>query len=695
MSARELLFEIGAEEIPAGFLARALDELKTLAEARFLAARLTHGELRTLGTPRRIALVVDGLSDRQPDVEELVLGPPKRVAFDAAGKPTKAGEAFAAKNGVAVDKLEISATDKGEYIAARRQEKGRATHELLPAMLGEILRAIPWKKSMRWGANDETFARPVHWIVALYGGERVPVTFAGVESANRTRGHRFMSPAEIEVTGAADWQDKLKLAFVIADGRTRRTMIEAELARLAKESGAAVRPDAALLDEVTNLVEYPVGVCGSFDEGFLEIPPEVIVSAMRAHQRYFAMESAGGKLANRFCTIAGTVTRDVSRVRAGNERVLRARLSDAQFFFAEDRKVALADRAKKLDGVVFQAKLGSIGEKVTRLGKVAAGLADLLGAQAKLDPAHIARAATLCKADLVSHMVGEFPDLQGVMGRAYALLQGEEPAVANAILEHYLPKGAGAEVPASDLGAVLAIADRIDTIVGCFGVGLVPSGSADPYALRRAAIGIVAIIMQRGWKLSLREVVRLSLLAYGDKLPAMGTQKLDEAVRDFVKTRLRGVILDARKLPGDVVDAVLEAGADDVIDADKRAVALGRMRARADFEPLGVAFKRVANILKGAGATSAPDPVVFVADAEKGLWTAYENVHARVEDKAAAADYDGALADLATLKTPVDQFFDGVMVMDKDEKLKQNRLSLLGTVNALFLRIADFRQLQL
>ncbi len=692
MTAHELLFEIGAEEIPAGFLARALAELGPLAEQRLTAARLAYTRVITLGTPRRLALIVEGLAERQPDLEEVVSGPPKKAAYDAAGKPTKAAEAFAAKHGVAVSALELVTTDKGEYLSARRHERGLPTLELLPALLSGLLRAIPWKKSMRWAAYEESFARPVHWLIALYGGERVALEFCGVKSGNRTRGHRFMAPAELEVASAREWQDKLEQAFVIVDPAKRRVLIEAELLRLATEAGARVRPDPALLDEVANLVEWPVGICGSFDQEFLAIPPEVIVSAMRAHQRYFAMEDGAGKLAARFCTIAGTVTRDASRVRAGNERVLRARLSDARFFFEEDRKVRLEERAARLDGVVFQAKLGSIGAKVKRVGEVAAWVATQVAPQ--LSAADVARAAHLCKADLVSHMVGEFPDLQGVMGRAYALLQGESAVVADAILEHYLPRGAGAELPAGDLGAVIGIADRIDTMVGCFGVGLVPSGSADPYGLRRAAIAILGITLGRKWRLPLPGLIDAAITAYGGGLPAAGKAALPGQVMDFLKTRLRGLVIEAHQLPGDVVDAVLEARSDDAVSAEARARALGRMRARADFEPLGVAFKRVANILKGQAAGGAPDPARFTVDAERALWTAFGEVQLRAKGKADGFDFEGALAELATLKPAVDKFFDDVMVMDKDEALKKNRLALMGTVNALFLEVADFRQLQ-
>lgn len=689
MPAADLLFEIGTEEIPAGYLARALVELKTLAEQRFKAARLETGEIVTLGTPRRIALAVRRLADRQADVSEVVTGPPAKAAFDAEGKPTKAALGFAQKNNVPVEALRVvEIAGKGAYVAATREEKGGETRTLLPRILGELVRAIPWKKSMRWGSLDEAFVRPVHWIVALYGGELVPVELLGAASGRESRGHRFLAPGAIALDGTLDdYRAKLRQAFVVVDPIARRTMIEAELARVQGEVGARVRPDPELVEEVANLVEYPLAVCGTFDERFLEVPPEVIVSAMRAHQRYFAMATADGKLANRFVTIAGTVTRDPASVQRGNERVLAARLSDAQFFFREDRHVPLEEMQKKLAGVVFQAQLGTIGEKVERLKRHHA-----VHKMAGVDHESFDRAASLAKADLVSKMVGEFPDLQGAMGRHYARLAGVPQEVADAILEHYLPRSAQDALPQGALGAALGVADRLDTIVGCFAAGLAPTGSADAFGLRRAALAVLNIVASRGWPTPLGKLVDGAAQELSGRIqwtPALRTQVLE-----FFKTRLRGLLVEQRKLAPDCVDAALGAGFEDVPDAIARAAAVAHLRDRPDFEPLGVAFKRVANILKGEAVRDAqPDGGLFAHASETALWTVFGAVRGRVEALLAAADYDAALRDLATLKPAVDKFFDDVLVMDKDPKIKANRLALLGAINATFTRIADFRQL--
>jgi glycyl-tRNA synthetase beta chain len=684
----ELLFEMGTEEIPAGFLTRALEALPALAEERLRAARLAFGQVRALGTPRRITLSVKDLADRQADVSELVTGPPAKAAFDAAGKPTKAAVGFAQKNGVAIEALTVvEVPGKGAYVAARREEKGGATAALLPKLLGDLAHAIPWKKSMRWASLDEAFVRPVHWVVALYAGEVVPLTLYGAKSSRETRGHRFLSPAAVALDGSLEgYVQKLREAFVLVDSQTRRTSIEAELLRVEKEAGGlTVRPDPELLGEVVNLVEYPQAVCGSFAEEFLVIPAEVIVSAMRGHQRYFAMEAPGGALRNRFVTVAGTLVADPAVVRHGNERVLAARLSDAKFFFVADRQSKLGERSGKLDGVVFQAKLGTIGEKVVRLRK--SGLAELLG----VDPAAFDRAAELCKTDLVTKMVGEFPELQGVMGRHYALLEGEKLEVADAILEHYMPRGAQDRLPPGSLGAALGLADRMDTLVGCFAVGLAPTGSADAFGLRRAALAILNLLLDKGWRVSLGTLVDRAARELGGKIH--WTPELRLQILEFARTRLAGLLVEQKKLPADCVEAALAASSEDVPDALWRATAVAHLRDRPDFEPLGIAFKRVANILKGEAVKGEPNVDSLAHPSEKALWAAFVAVRERVSGQVGALKYDEALRELITLKPGVDKFFDDVLVMDKDPAVRQNRLALLGTINATFLSIADFRQL--
>jgi glycyl-tRNA synthetase beta chain len=680
----ELLFEIGTEEIPAGFLAQALEDLPRLAAKKLDAARLAHDAPFSLGTPRRLTLVVTNLAERQEDLAEDLVGPPAKVAFKD-GQPTKAAEAFARKAGVDVSAIKLVATDKGEYCSARREVAGRPATALLPEILGALIREIPFKKSMRWAGHDEAFVRPVHWLLALFGGQVVQVEFAGVRSGNTTRGHRFAHPATAAVTGLEDYVKQLREREVVVDQAERRALVVKEIKRLEAEAGVAVIDDPALVDEVANLVEKPYGLCGSFAAEFLEVPREVIVAAMRGHQRYFAMVDAAGQLVSRFVTMAGTVTRDPALVRRGNERVLAARLSDARFFFAEDQKVKLADRVGRLTGVVFINKLGTQAERVARVRALALLLAQVVGAEVT----QVARAAELCKVDLTTQMVGEFPELQGVMGREYARRQGEDPAVADAILEHYLPRGASDRLPQGIVGAVLGVADRADAIVGCFGVGLQPTGSADPFALRRAALGILQVVLARRWRLSLKDVAHNA--ARGYEKPQFTA--VVAAVLDFFRGRLRGVLTDTA--PADVVDAVLAAGFEDVVDAADRTKALAALRQRADFEPIGVAFKRIANILKGEtvaeGAAELTGPKI--EPEEQALADAFAALEKRVAALIAAHDYAAALQDLTTLRPAVDLFFDKVLVMDPDAAVKARRLGLLGRINRLFMSIADFRQL--
>ena len=680
----ELLFEIGTEEIPAGFLTQALEDLPRLAAKKLDAARLKHSEPLAFGTPRRLTLVVLDLAERQEDVAEDLVGPPAKVAFKD-GKPTKAAEAFAKKAGVDVSAIRLVATDKGEYCSARREVAGQPATALLPDILGALIREIPFKKSMRWAAHDEAFVRPVHWLLALFAGKVVPVEFAGVKSSATTQGHRFLDPKPVAVTDYGRYCEELRRRNVIVDQHERRRRVETEIEQLEKDTGVKTLKDPGLVDEVANLVEHPWGLCGSFDEKFLEVPREVIVAAMRGHQRYFAMVDGAGKLVNRFVTMAGTETRDMDLVRRGNERVLAARLSDARFFFAEDQKVKLADRAARLGGMVFINKLGTQAERVQRVRALALLLAQVVGA----DVAQVARAAELCKADLTTQMVGEFPELQGVMGREYALRQGEDPAVADAILEHYLPRGASDRLPQGIVGAVLGVADRADAIVGCFGVGLQPTGSADPFALRRAAVGILAIVMRHEWRLSLKQLALNAANGYAKPQFAAAVP----AVLDFLRGRLRGIFADAN--PTDVVDAVLAAGFEDAVDAAARTKALAALRQQADFEPIGVAFKRVANILKGEVVADGPAGLAGpkIEPEEQALADAFAALEKRVAALIAAHDYAAALQDLTTLRPAVDLFFDKVLVMDPDPAIKARRLGLLGRINRLFMSIADFRQL--
>ena len=685
--AQELLLEIGTEEIPAGFLPKAMADMANLIRTELENAQLAFGAIRTQSTPRRLLLVVEGVEEHQPTLRSEAMGPAKSVAFDASGKPTKAGEGFARGQGVTVDQLVIVETEKGAYVCAKKEQAGRPTAELLTEILPRLIQSIPFKKSMRWKDLEVRFARPVHWIVALYGGAVVPFAFGNIASGNESRGHRFMAPGTFAVKDFSQYLQECERHFVIVDPEKRKTIIRAEVARLAKEAGGEVLADEELLEQVSYLVEYPSAVLGTFSPDFLQVPKEVLITSMRSHQRYFSLVDAAGKLMPAFITINNTLAPDPAVVVRGNERVLRARLSDARFFFEEDKKVPLADRVEALKSVVYQAKLGTSFEKMERFRALAVGLAGQLAPTLK---EQAARAATLCKADLVSGMVGEFPEVQGVMGREYALLEGEDAEVAKAICEHYLPTQAGGAIPSADLGAFVSIADKLDTLCGCFGVGLIPTGTADPYALRRSAIGILNIILGRGYRLCLPELVDRSL----DLLTAKLTRPRPEVradVLEFLRLRLVN-LLTGQGYPQDVVDAVLSASFADVADALARVKALAELKGREDFEPLAVAFKRVVNIIKG-GVDTPVAPTLFAAPCEGALHDAAGRAAGEVAQAVAAGDYAAALRAIAGLRGAVDSFFEGVMVMADQDAVRINRLALLTGVARLFEGIADFSRI--
>jgi glycyl-tRNA synthetase beta chain len=686
----DLLFEIGSEEIPAKMLARALADLPAQLEARLAEARLEHHGVRALGTPRRIAVVVKQLADQQPSKVEQFVGPPVGAAFDASGKLTKAGEGFAKKHGVAeaaLQKVEV-AGKKGLYLATTVELVGNDTRVLLPQLLVDLAGAIAWPKSMRWGWGDTTFVRPVQWLVALFGGEVVPLSWAGQTAGRASRGHRFLANHAVDIATAGDYEHALREARVVVDPAVRRTEIESELARLARETHCKVRPDAALLDEVANLGEYPKGVCGAFDPAYLDVPEEVVVTAMRTHQRYFAMEDAAGKLAPRFATVMATIVKDAAVVARGNETVIAARLSDARFFWAEDLKRAGFDAWNaKLDGVVFQAKLG---DKAKTIGAKVRRVVDIVHRLDGGDTAELA--ARYCKADLASHVVGEFPELQGVMGKHYARRFGLSAEVADVIEQHWWPKGQGGALPQTAAGFVVAIADRIDTLVGCFATGLAPTGNADPLGLRRAALGILEIETATGNAWSTAELIGIAADAYGDTLAVSAEARAQLA--EFFRQRLRGLLVD-RGVDASLADVALGAPSDNPYVVMHKATALATLSTAAK-----IAFKRIGNILddaraKGFGAQSVPRPEAFVAAAERELHAAFGARRADIASALERHDYRAALTLLSEMGPVLAAFFDkgGVMVMDPDPALRENRLALLRAIYEPFAQIGDFRKL--
>ncbi|MBI5967827.1 MAG: glycine--tRNA ligase subunit beta [Deltaproteobacteria bacterium] len=683
----ELLLEIGTEEIPAGFIPQALEEMKGLLEKEFQNQRIACKEIKALGTPRRLVLTATGVATTQEGRVLEIIGPAKRVAFNEQGKPTKAALGFARGQGVPVEELRLVQTEKGEYVCARKEEKGEETVRLLPSLLPRLISSISFPKSMRWMDLENSFARPIHWILCLFAGQIVPFQIGNVASSNLSRGHRFMAPGSFQVKDLAEYMRRLKNSFVILNPEERKELILAELNRAAGEVSGHILPDEELLEIVTYLVEYPVAIRGSFPQEFLTIPREVLISAMREHQRYFSISDADGALLPFFVAISNTRPKDPRVVARGNERVLQARLADAKFFFEEDQKVPFLQRLEGLKKVIYHSKLGTSHEKVMRLSQLADHLTE------RTDPSlreTVKRASLLCKADLITGMVGEFPTLQGVMGRVYARLSGEDEAVALAIYEHYLPTSAGGALPSSHPGAILSIADKLDTIVGCFGVGLIPTGTADPHALRRQTLGVIHIILEKRYLFSLSRMLDRSLELLADKIERP-PQEIKADVVEFFKGRVQN-LLTSRGLSIDAVEAALAVGFDDLMDLQERAKALHDLRSEPDFDSLAIAFKRVVNISK-SHIPGAIDPQRFENVVEGKLFAAYQTIGKKAAERIAQKDYRLALKELSFLRKPVDDFFDGVLVMAEEEIIRTNRLSLLSHIAQIFFQIGDFSKI--
>jgi glycyl-tRNA synthetase beta chain len=689
----DLLFEIGAEEIPAGFVPPALRQLEEDLAKALDAARLSHGEVKAVGTPRRLAVWARDVAKRQTDAKTEALGPPVAHAFDGAGNPTQAALGFAKSQGVDVSKLERAQTPKGERLAVTRIEEGRKAEKVLPELLERLLAGLRFRKAMRSRLDEVTFARPIRWLVALYGGRPLKIRHGEVISGSATYGHRFAAPRSIALKGTPeDYVAKLRRAKVLVDPAERREALEQELAKAAKAAGGKIRPDEPLVEQVLYLVEHPTGVAGEFERSNLDLPPEVVVSEMRNHQRYFALLDGKGRLKNRFVAVSGTPVKDPNVARHGYERVLRARLADARFFFEEDKRRPLRDRIEDLGRRTFQARLGSELARTDRMVAIASALARAIGREDLV--ADVVEAARLAKTDLTTGMVGEFPELQGVMGGHYARLEGMKQEIADAIEDHYKPVGASGEMPRGDVGALVALADRLHSLVGIIAVGEKATGATDPFGLRRAAIGILRILLARGYHLSLSAAIEQTLDTLGGVRLSADRAVVAEQVLEFVRGRLRAQWSD--ELDGDLVEAVLAAGFDDVVDARRRLEALAEVKARADFVPLALAFKRVANIQEKAGiaAGAAVDPGLLRDDAERHLLSELERVEAEAASLRSTRNYPGVLRNVATLEPAVARFFDDVLVMAEEPDVRANRLGLMRRVAALFSDVADFRKIQ-
>ncbi|MCB2182851.1 MAG: glycine--tRNA ligase subunit beta [Desulfobulbaceae bacterium] len=683
----ELLLEIGTEEIPAGYIQPALKFLKERMTSILQELTLSFDTIETAATPRRLTLCVSGLISEQPDRKEEVMGPPKKAAFDNNNQPTKAALGFAASRGASLEDVQIVTTPKGEYLMLVQEHKGEKTSDLLGRLLPEFILSVPFPKSMHWGSYKENFARPIQWLLCLFEGKVVEFSINDLSAGKTTRGHRFMAPELIEIKDFNDYKKGLRNHFVLADIDERRELVSREVTKAASESGGAIVPDDELLDTVTNLVELPVGVGGTFDEKFLALPKEVLITSMRVHQKYFTVSKPDGSLLSYFVAVNNTDIKDKTMAAAGHERVLRARLEDALFFFNEDKQRKLEDRLQDLSGVVFQAQLGSMLEKTERIEKLVAFLCEKVAPEKSQTAL---RAARLCKTDLVTDMVGEFPSLQGVMGKYYALLEGEDEETATAISEHYLPLRADSALPEGIAGALVSLADRLDTLAGCFGIGKVPTGTTDPYGLRRHSLAVLHILGGHGLPLSLPESIQMALELYGDKLTE-DREKSTAAILDFIKGRYMNDLI-AKGLPQEAVEAVLSTSFDNIVDCRKRIDALIAISSQETFTLLAGAFKRVRNIIKGQNQTVIQEQYLQ-EEAEKKLYAVYQDVEEKVKPLIKESRYEEALAQILEMKEPVDSFFDTVMVMSEDENLKNNRLALLSVIATLFLRIGDFSKM--
>ncbi len=708
----DFLLEIGTEEIPARMIDSARDELSRRTKDLLTRERLADSPaMESFSTPRRIAILARNVSVQQPDVQEQLTGPSTKTAFKD-GAPTAAAEAFARKAGVTVASLEKISNAKGEYLAATVQKKGRAASEILAELLPKEIAAIYWAKSMYWrGKSAERFVRPLRWMVSLLDAQVVPVEFGGITAGNSSEGHRILSSGVVEIDQPSDYAAALAKNFVTVTSAEREHRIRKTLdAATRTVPGARWREDKSLLDTVVNLTECPTVILGSFDPEYLTLPQEVLVTVMRDHQKYFALEDADGKLSPHFLAVLNTDSDPDGLIRHGNERVLRARFNDARFFWNTDQKISLRNRVEMLKSVTFQKDLGSYFDKTMRVQKLGSLISALLeNAGVTIRSGVVHKAALLCKADLTTDLVKEFTELQGIIGGLYAKVQSLDPllphptaeAIGDAIYHHYQPESMDDAVPPSICGAVLAIADKADTIAGMFALGFQPTGSKDPLALRRGANGIVKIIAEHKLPLSLSKLFADARIEYaGSEAEKRFDPKVDytAATTDFLRERLEFYLKDARGFAYDVVNAVLAAASDDVVDAIARAQALTQVRGSEDFASISVAFKRTKNILRQARETNkaiapALDAAVLTDDAEKSLAVALPEVAAKVHQFREQKNYSAALTEISRLRQPIDLFFDKVMVMVDDETVRANRLALLETLLAEFSTIADFSEI--
>ncbi len=690
-----LLLEIGMEEIPASYIKPALSALSDILTQRLTEERIKHGNSETFGTPRRLSICVYDVSAKQDSLTTEIIGPPEKIGLDGNGHLTMAGKKFAEKMCISSKSVNVKQTEKGSYLYAVKTESGIESKAVLKRMLPQVISEIPFPKVMKWADLDIRFARPIQSVVALLGRQLISFRHGNIKSSRNTFGHRFLSPGKISINHPGEYIEKLKGAFVIADIDERRNNIKENIEEIAAKLDGKVLHDDELVDIVTNLVEYPVPVAGNFNRSYLEVPDEVLINSMREHQKYFAIVDANNRLLPNFIAVNNTKAQNMQAVIKGHERVLKARLEDARFFYKSDMNISPDEWVEKLKGVLFQAKLGTMYDKTQRIEKLVGYLADETTVDSETKKQAL-RAGRLCKADLVSHIVGEFPKLQGIMGRIYAANAGEERNVALAVEEHYRPAYSGGELPETTIGAIVGIADKIDSICGCFSAGLIPTGASDPYALRRQGIGIIQIMLDKGFSFSLRNLIDKSLALFEIKDAVKASGAADN-VYSFLLGRISHLLAEDG-YSKNVVSAIISISINHVPDVWQRARALEKLKAAPDFEQLAITFKRVVNIIKKSAPESAAfktdvNEKLFEKECEPALFAAYKNIKMRVSENLEKGAYEQAMLDIASLKSPVDGFFDGVLVMSEDENIRNNRLAMLRSISDLFALFADFSRL--
>ena len=681
-----LLFEVGVEELPSRYVSSTLDQIKNNLTKMFNENRIQFDDIKTYGTPRRLTFIVENISERQSNLEEEVKGPSKKIALDADGNFTKPALGFMKSKGLKEEDVVFKIVGKDEYIFGTIRQEGKETSEVLKTILPEAVKNVTFPKAMRWGGRNMRFARPIRWMVTLLNDKVFEIDLEGIKSSNVTKGHRFLGQSEFEVNSLEDYLTKLEENFVILDQDKRKELIRKQCIEVANSLGGEVEFDEDLLEEVTHLVEYPTAFYGEFNEDYAKLPKEVVTTPMQQHQRYFPVVK-DGKLLPNFIAVRNGNDYRIDKVKAGNEKVLVARLEDALFFYKEDTKNSLESYTEKLKSVVFQAKLGTVYDKTLRIENLSSNIIDLLNLQQDKEDAK--RAAKLCKSDLVTNMVFEFTELQGIMGREYAKVSGENEAVCEAIFEHYLPRFAGDILPKTNAGIALAIADKLDSIAGFFAIGIQPTGSQDPYALRRQALGVLNILMDSKIDIDLKELVKLSLDNYSNL--EFNKEEVINSIMEFFKERIKNLFRDLG-IRYDVIEAVLSSEINDISDMYLRANELNNWLNKDELVEMLTAFNRVSTLAQKAISNDVNEELLK-EEAEINLYKEFNNTKVKVEELLKDKKYSEALDSFASLRPSIDSMFDSVMVMDKDEAIKNNRLGLLKQIYDTMLGICDLSKI--